>query len=148
MASVCGTSLTVAKWSAWDTKGFHDGENDGPFNKEPNENKDEADVIWKLDMMKQLGVSQHNMCSCSVTCSGDTLFVITANGVDEGHINLPANNAPSFIALSRETGKVLWTDNSPGANVLHGQWSSPTYAVLGGPTSSHVRVGRRLAVQL
>ncbi len=25
-----------------DTKGFHDGENDGPFNKEPNENKDEA----------------------------------------------------------------------------------------------------------
>lgn len=115
-----------------DTQGFHDGENDGPFNKEPNENKDEADVIWKLDMMKQLGVSQHNMCSCSVTCSGDTLFVITANGVDEGHINLPANNAPSFIAISRETGKVLWTDNSPGANVLHGQWSSPAYAVLGG----------------
>ncbi|MCC6511436.1 MAG: PQQ-binding-like beta-propeller repeat protein [Pirellulaceae bacterium] len=115
-----------------DTQGFHDGENDGPFNKEPNENKDEADVVWKLDMMKQLGVSQHNMCSCSVTCAGDLLFVNTGNGVDEGHINLPANNAPSFMAVSRETGKVIWTDNSPGANVLHGQWSSPAYAVLGG----------------
>ncbi len=45
-----------------DTQGFHDGENDGPFNKEPNENKDEADVIWKVDMMKQLGVS-------STTCA-------------------------------------------------------------------------------
>lgn len=115
-----------------DTAGFHDGENDGPFNKEPNENKDEADVIWKLDMMKQLGVSQHNMCSCSVTSAGNMLFVNTSNGVDEGHVNLPANNAPSFMAVNRDTGEVLWTDNSPGVNVLHGQWSSPAFAVLGG----------------
>ncbi len=115
-----------------DTQGFHDNENDGPFKQEPNENKDEADIIWKLDMMKQLGVAQHNMCSCSVTCAGNVLFVNTSNGVDEGHVNLPANNAPSFLALDRDTGKVLWSDNSPGSNVLHGQWSSPTYAVLGG----------------
>ncbi|MGN6136414.1 MAG: outer membrane protein assembly factor BamB family protein [Aureliella sp.] len=115
-----------------DTAGFHDGENDGPFNKEPNENKDEADVIWKLDMMKQLGVSQHNMCSCSVTSAGNMLFVNTSNGVDEGHVNLPANDAPSFMAVNRDTGEVIWTDNSPGNNVLHGQWSSPAYAVLGG----------------
>lgn len=115
-----------------DTAGFHDNENDGPFNKEPNENKDEGDVIWKLDMMKQLGVSQHNMCSCSVTSAGNILFVNTSNGVDEGHVNLPADNAPSFIALNRDTGAVLWTDSSPGKNVLHGQWSSPSYAVLGG----------------
>ena len=27
---------------------------------------------------------------------------------------------------------MIWTDNSPGTNVLHGQWSSPAYAVLGG----------------
>lgn len=115
-----------------DTAGFHDGENDGPFNKEPNDNKDEGDVVWKLDMMKSLGVSQHNMCSCSVTCAGNLLFVNTSNGVDEGHVNLPAHTAPSFMAVNRETGAVIWTDNSPGANVLHGQWSSPSYAVLGG----------------
>jgi outer membrane protein assembly factor BamB len=115
-----------------DTEGFHDGKNDGPYTSEPNQNKDEADVIWKLDMMKQLGVSQHNMANCSVTCAGDILFVNTSNGVDEGHIKLPADQAPSFIALNRQTGDVLWTDNSPGRNVLHGQWSSPAYAVLGG----------------
>jgi outer membrane protein assembly factor BamB len=96
------------------------------------EDTDEADVIWRLNMMKQLGTSQHNMASCSVTASGDLLFVNTSNGVDEGHINLPAPSAPSFVCLDKNTGKVIWTDNSPGTNVLHGQWSSPAYAVLGG----------------
>ncbi|HMO14753.1 MAG TPA: PQQ-binding-like beta-propeller repeat protein [Pirellulaceae bacterium] len=115
-----------------DTEGFRDGVNNGPYQDEPNENPDEADVIWKLDMMKQLGVSQHNMCSCSITSAGRYLFVNTSNGVDEGHIVLPAAEAPSFLCLDRDTGEVLWTDNSPGSNVLHGQWSSPTYAVLGG----------------
>ena len=72
------------------------------------------------------------MCSCSVTASGDVLFVNTSNGVDESHILLPSPDAPSFIAMDKNTGEVLWTDNSPGENILHGQWSSPTYAVLGG----------------
>ncbi len=122
-----------------DTEGFYDNENDGPVTDEKTianplteENKLEADVIWRLNMMKDLGVSQHNMCSCSVTCAGNLLFVNTSNGVDEGHVNLPANKAPSFICVNRDTGKVVWTDNSPGENVLHGQWSSPAYGVLGG----------------
>ena len=38
-----------------DTQGFYDGKNDGPYTKEDNENKDEADVIWVFDMMKELG---------------------------------------------------------------------------------------------
>lgn len=115
-----------------DTEGFRDGENDGPFQDEPQESPDEADVIWKLDMMNQLGVSQHNMCSCSVTGAGELLFVCTSNGVDESHVTLPSVEAPSFICVHKSTGEVLWTDNSPGANILHGQWSSPAYGVLGG----------------
>ena len=115
-----------------DTEGFYDGENDGPFTAEKVAEKDEADVVWVLDMMKQLGVSQHNMCSCSVTSAGDLLFVNTSNGVDEGHINLPNADAPSFLCIDKRDGKVLWADATPGANVLHGQWSSPTSAELGG----------------
>jgi hypothetical protein len=115
-----------------DSEGFHDGENDGPFKAEDNENTDEADVIWKFDMMGSLGVSQHNMCSCSVTAAGDVLFVCTSNGVDESHVQIPAPNAPSFLGLDKNTGKVLWTDKSPGINILHGQWSSPTYGVFNG----------------
>lgn len=114
-----------------DTAGFSDGKNDG-VKSEPNENKDEADVIWSFDMMKTLAVSQHNMCSCSVTCAGNLLFVNTSNGVDEGHQNLPSENAPSFLCMNRETGELIWSDSSPGPNVLHGQWSSPSYAELGG----------------
>jgi outer membrane protein assembly factor BamB len=94
--------------------------------------KDEADVIWVYDMMKEMGVSQHNMCSCSVTAVGDILFVCTSNGVDESHLNIPAPEAPSFFAMDKNTGKVFWTDKSPGGNIHHGQWSSPTVATLGG----------------
>jgi len=115
-----------------DTEGFRDSENDGPFTGEAVQAEDEADVVWVLNMMKDLGVSQHNMCSCSVTSAGDFLFVVTGNGVDEGHINLPVADAPSFLCVDKRDGKVLWADNTPGANVLHGQWSSPAYAELGG----------------
>ena len=92
----------------------------------------EADEVWVFDMMKQLKVSQHNMCSCSVTALGDILFVNTSNGVDESHIVIPSVDAPSFIALDKNTGQLLWSDRSPGENILHGQWSSPTVATLDG----------------
>lgn len=115
-----------------DTDGFLDGENDGPFNKEPNENKDEADIVWRLDMMSQLNVSQHNMCSCSVTAVGNKLFVNTSNGVDDSHLTVPEEKAPSFICIDKNSGEVLWTDNTPGGNILHGQWSSPAYGVFNG----------------
>lgn len=114
-----------------DAEGFRDGENDGPYKSEDNENKNEADIVWKYDLMGQLGTSQHNMCSCSICCVGDIMFVNTSNGVDESHVNIPSPNAASFMAMKRDTGEVLWTDKSPGLNILHGQWSSPAYAVMG-----------------
>jgi outer membrane protein assembly factor BamB len=115
-----------------DSEGFIDGENDGPFKSEDNENKNEADILWKFDMMGKLGVSQHNMCSCSILIAGDLLLINTSNGVDESHTNIPAPDAPSFFAMKKATGEVVWTDKSPGRNVLHGQWSSPTHGVIGG----------------
>jgi len=115
-----------------DVNGFLDGKNDGPFKEEANENKDEADVIWSIDLMNKLSVSQHNACSCSITGVGDTIFVCTSNGVDEAHFKVQYPEAPSFLAMDRNTGAVLWSDNSPGSNIMHGQWSSPAYGVLGG----------------
>lgn len=92
----------------------------------------EADVVWTYDMMSRLGVSQHNMATCSPLVYGDLLFVCTSNGVDETHLNLPAPNAPSFIALNKDTGEIVWTDNSPGTNILHGQWACPAIGVFDG----------------
>jgi outer membrane protein assembly factor BamB len=115
-----------------DTEGFLDGENNGPFKEEANQNKDEADIIWKLDMMGKLGAAPHNACACSVTALGDILFVTTSNGVDEAHKRVDKPDAPSFLALNKNTGAVLWSDKSPSSNVMHGQWSSPCHGVLGG----------------
>jgi outer membrane protein assembly factor BamB len=92
----------------------------------------EADIVWIFDMIKELGVVPHNMTSGSATSAGDLLFVNTSNGADQDHINVPAPQAPSFIALDKNTGKLIWADSSPGGNILDGQWSSPAYAVLGG----------------
>ena len=69
------------------------------------QDKQEADTVWTYDMMSQLRVSQHNMCSCSVTALGDILFVNTSNGVDETHKNIPSVTAPSFMAMNKHTGR-------------------------------------------
>jgi outer membrane protein assembly factor BamB len=92
----------------------------------------EASVLWSYDMIRELGVVPHNMTCCSVTAAGDLLLVGTSNGVDESHQRVPAAEAPSFIALDKATGRLVWADRSPGGRILHGQWSSPAYAVIGG----------------
>ncbi|MEX0612914.1 MAG: PQQ-binding-like beta-propeller repeat protein [Pirellulales bacterium] len=115
-----------------DAEGFHDDENDGPYKDEAVVAKDEADVVWVFDMMKEMGVEQHNMASCSVTSAGELLFVCTSNGVDFEHNYIPAPQAPSFFVMNKHTKDILWTDASPGLNILHGQWSSPAYGEIGG----------------
>ena len=92
----------------------------------------EPDVVWRFDMVKELGVTPYSMSSCSVTAVGALLLVNTSNGADHPHKRVPSPNAPSFIALDKLSGKLIWADNSPGNNILDGQWSSPAAAVLGG----------------
>jgi len=110
-----------------------------------------AKILWTLDMMGALGVVPHNLATCSPLLVGDTLFVITSNGVDEKHIDIPAPTAPSFLALDKKKGTVLWKDNAPSINLvearkkagkeiplknlvdtglvlMHGQWANPVYA--------------------
>ena len=88
--------------------------------------------LWVYDMIKELGVFPHNMTSCSIASWGDLIYVITSNGVDETHKHMPAPQAPSIICVNKNTGKLVWTDNSPGQNVLHGQWASPAIVEVNG----------------
>jgi outer membrane protein assembly factor BamB len=107
-------------------------------------------INWKYDMIKELNNFPHNLSTCSPLVAGDKLFVITSNGVDEGHINIPQPEAPSFIALEKKKGNLLWKNNDPTKNLvaaqksgaavnirklvndaellMHGQWSNPVYA--------------------
>ena len=117
---------------AVDAEGFRDGENDGPFKDEERQEPTDGDILWVVDMYNDLGVFPHNMAATSPLVVGDLLFVNTSNGVDESHINIPSPRSPSFLALNRKTGEILWEDRSPGRNILHGQWSSPAYGEAGG----------------
>ncbi len=115
-----------------DTEGFTDGKNDGPLQDEIHKGPTDADIVWKLDMMKELGVFPHNMTSSSPLIWEDLIFVVTSNGRDAEGDKLPAPKAPSFIAVNKNTGKVAWQDNSPGDGILHGQWTSPALGVVDG----------------
>lgn len=116
-----------------DTLGFRDSENDGSVQDEESTELNEADVVWRFDMMRELGVSQHNLSTCTVAVWKDRIFAVTGNGVGGTHLP-PLADAPSFIAVEKTSGKLLWSDKSPGQNVLHGQWGSPVVAELAGKT--------------
>ena len=117
-------------------------------------------IVWSLDMIGKYNVFPHNLSTCSPLAVGDTLFVITSNGVDLDHLNVPQPNAPSFLAidikksLAEKTGVVKWSSNLPSIKLLearkkdptvtikqlvdkgdllmHGQWSNPVYAEVSG----------------
>jgi outer membrane protein assembly factor BamB len=90
------------------------------------------EILWKFDMMEELGNHPHNMSNSSPVIWGDLLFVSTSNGQDESHVNVPSPQAPAIIALNKKTGKLVWEDASPGEKILHGQWSTPAVAEIGG----------------
>ena len=90
------------------------------------------EILWKFDMMEELGNHPHNMTNSSPVVYGDLLFINTGNGQDETHVNIPSPRAPAIITLNKKTGELVWEDASPGENILHGQWSTPTIGDIGG----------------
>lgn len=88
-------------------------------------------VVWSYDMMKELKVFPHHCGGSCPIVVGDLVFVITGNGVDtQGKLVSP--DAPSFIAFDKNKGSVAWKSNLPGKNIIEGQWSNPTLAVVNG----------------
>lgn len=126
-----------------DTEGMANG-NDGPFMDEaqyvvgPGKPKakigpKDADIIWRYDMMDELGVFPHNASNCSLLIVGDLVYACTSNGQDWTHSNIPSPNSPSFIALNKKTGELAGEDDAGiGPHIFHGQWSSPSTGVVNG----------------
>ena len=135
-----------------DVNGFKDGnqgfqdeasyyaDNDKPP-VEVNEETD-ADIIWKMNMIDECGVFPHNITSCSVMIVGDQIWTSTSNGVDYGHVETPAPNAPSMIVVDKKTGQLVGEEASGlSQNIYHSNWSSPAYlkaddkelVIFGGP---------------
>lgn len=93
----------------------------------------DADIIWRYDMMDELGVFPHNASNCSVLVVGDMVYVCTSNGQDWTHTNIPSPNSPSFIAMDKKTGLLAGEDDAKiGPHIYHGQWTSPSTGVVNG----------------
>ncbi len=104
--------------------------------------KTDADIIWKMNMIDECGVFPHNITSCSVMIVGDQIWTSTSNGVDYGHVETPAPNAPSMIVVDKATGALVGEEASGlSQNIFHSNWSSPAYlktddaelVIFGGP---------------
>ncbi len=115
-----------------DLQGFRDKENDGPVTDEKATGDEHGDIVWRFDMMEEVGTLPHNLANSSPVSFGDLIYVSTSNGQDESHVNVPAPKAAAIIAVNKKTGKLVWEDASPGDKILHGQWSTPTVGKLGG----------------
>jgi outer membrane protein assembly factor BamB len=104
----------------------------------------EAKVIWTFDMYadKAVGARPSDACNGSPLIDGDLLYVTTSNGVDR-IITAPieedagrhcfAPHAPTLVVLDKRTGRFVAKDAAPtAANMLHGQWSSPSLGTVQG----------------
>ena len=114
-----------------DVQGFYDGENNGPYKEEKFTSKTDGDIVWKFDMIEEVGAHPHNLANCSPVLYGDLIYISTSNGQDESHVNIPSPKAPSMIAINKKTGKLVWEVNNVGDRILHGQWSSPAVGKVG-----------------
>jgi outer membrane protein assembly factor BamB len=115
-----------------DAAGFLDDENDGPIRDEKRAGKQDADFVWILDMRKELGITVHQGSASSPLVVGDLVFAVTGQGMNYLTRRVENPRAPSFIAVDRRTGKVVWQDSSPGDRIISGQWGSPSYGVVDG----------------
>jgi outer membrane protein assembly factor BamB len=89
-------------------------------------------VLWSFDMIKELGVYPCYLANCSPLVAGGLVFAVTGNGVDPSEHKLPAPDAPSFVAVHKDTGKLAWKSSLPGKNIMEGQWSNPAAAEVKG----------------
>ena len=80
-----------------------------------------------------------NPCShCSPVCLGDLLYINTGNSRQAGKV--PKPEAPSLLCLDKRTGKLVWSDKSPGKNIMYSQQGNPTVFESNG--QSQVAVGQ------
>jgi outer membrane protein assembly factor BamB len=105
-----------------------------PLKAEP---RGEPRVVWKVDMREKFGVfpsqpfmGPSRLCSIAPSFEG-LIFVSTANGVDEGHVKVPAPEAPGLICFDKETGEAKWQAPT-GPNVLLTDAASPLVADIAG----------------
>ena len=126
---------------AVDLDGFRDGQNDGLVKDEKLTREVDADILWRYDMMEELGVAQHNMANSSPVAFENLIYISTSNGQDESHVNVPSPKArrssPSTRPLESSRGRTTLSERRSSR-----AWSSPAVGRVGDTMRRH-RPGRR-----
>ena len=80
----------------------------------PLHNKSDGSKAWTYTTVSGGEDGAMVWSSVGIDVATNTVYASTGNGVDEGHINVPSPLAPSFIALDKNTGDLVWESALPG----------------------------------
>ncbi|MCF7673698.1 MAG: PQQ-binding-like beta-propeller repeat protein [Akkermansiaceae bacterium] len=95
----------------------------------------DGDIVWKFNLIPELGVILHDVCGSTLLLDGDLLYACTSNGIDDRHDQIPKPDAPSLIVLDKNTGRLVAKDDAKiGRRMFHCNWSSPVAGSVNGRT--------------
>jgi outer membrane protein assembly factor BamB len=102
----------------------------------------DADIVWRYNMIEELGVFQHNITAGSPLVVGDIIYLPTSNGVTYDHTDIPSPKAPALVALNRKIAErpgakpsdILVGEEGLGISkrIFHGAWTGPAWGEVGG----------------
>ena len=125
------------RWEAvcLDLDGFRDGQNDGPFRDERAIGLSDADIVWKVDFVTQLGVFPRFVGDAggtmpSLLVRNERVYCVTGNGSSAALSTpptVPRPDAPSFVAIDKKSGQIAWKSSLPGAGIRYMQISTPVW---------------------
>jgi outer membrane protein assembly factor BamB len=102
----------------------------------------DPDIIWRYNMIEELGIFPHNITAGSPLVIGDIIYLNTSNGVTYDHTDLPSPKSPALVALNRKIAErsgvkpseILVGEEASGISrrIFHGAWTGPAWAEVGG----------------
>jgi len=130
-----------------DMRGMADG-NTGPFVDEaaylpgdgPAEgfevNEQCGDIIWRFSVTEKLGIYPHDTYACSPLILGNLVYVNSGLSLYR-HERCETPEAPSLLALDKDTGNLVATDDQRmaginGDRLAHGNWCNPAIGWVNG----------------
>ena len=110
------------------------------------ERKGDPIIQWTVDLKTRFNVVPKDVhlgnraSRCSIVGVDGRIFVNTTNSFSyEAKPNVDAS-APSLVCLSQDTGETVWTDNSPGADIVRNQHCNPVVFQQNG--QNYVAIGQ------
>ncbi len=132
-----------------DLKGFADKENDGPVTDEKAQGEGQADVVWRLDMMEEVGTFPHNLANSSpVVLRRPRLSSRPRTGRTRAtSTSLRRRRRPSSPSTRRRARSSGRTPR-PATRFCTGSGQRPRSGKIGGVDMVVIGAGRRLGARL